>query len=192
MEIAGLLIGIIGLMALPTVFQMIFGRPRLSFWTDEFTGPDGRILLFAFKNEEVSNWLLRMLRVEREARDVQVFFNVQEQGTHKIIVKAASGLLNNVAKQEIAIRTETPPGFTVAATIVGTKDGAADLLEGRTGNYIPIPPGHYNAYVSVLCGARQYNFIEPFQIGLQDYQTIWPRRGPVRPIDGTRRARFGD
>ena len=191
MEIASLIVGIVGLAALPTVFQMVFGRPRLSFWTDEFTGADGRILVFAFKNEEVKNWLLRLLRVEREARDVQVFFNVQEQGTKKIIVKAASGLLNNVARQEIGVRTEASPGFTVAATIIGTRDGSVDVVEGRSRNGIPIPPGHYDAYVSVLCGALQYNFVEPFQVGHQDYQTIWPRRGRVRPIKaGRTRARF--
>jgi hypothetical protein len=191
MEIASLIVGIIGLAALPTVFQMVFGRPRLSFWTEEFTGPDGRILLFALKNEEVKNWLLRLLRVEREARDVQVFFSVQEQGTKKKIVKAASGLLNNVARQEIGVCTEAPPGFTVAATIIGTRDGSADVVEGRSGNGIPIPPGHYDAYVSVHCGARQYNFVEPFQVGHQDYQTIWPRRGHACPIKrGSRRALF--
>lgn len=179
LTVAGLLVGMVGL---APVCQMLFGRPNLTFWTDEFAGANGRILVFALKNEEVRNRFLRLMRVEREPRDVQVFFDIQEQGTRRFLIRAASGLLNNVARQAISLRTEATPGFTVAATIIATRDGTAEIVEGRTQNNVPIPQGHYVAAITVLCGNRQYNFREQFQIGQQDHQTIWPNRGPVQPL----------
>jgi hypothetical protein len=90
MEVAGLVVGVIalvlGIMAIPTILQMLLGRPKLTFEADEFTGSEAKILIVAIKNQPIKNWFLRLIRVEREIGDVTAFFDIVEQGTKRIIV----------------------------------------------------------------------------------------------------------
>jgi hypothetical protein len=80
--IVGIVIGLVALaVAIPPLFQMLYGRPRLEFLTDEFTGPDGKSLLIAIKNQPTRSRFLRKIGVEREIGNVLAYLDIQQQGT---------------------------------------------------------------------------------------------------------------
>ncbi len=179
METAGLVVGLVALavaiMAIPTIFQMLFGRPNLSFEADEFTGPDGKILVIAIKNEPVKNKFLLWMGVEREAGDILAFFEIQEHGTRKFLARSVSGLLQCAPMRTIGLLARSLPGFSVGLTIIGTKDGKATIVDAR-GNPIPIGEGHYTASIDIIRGQKTYKIAQAFTVGKADHQTIWYQR----------------
>ena len=180
MELANLLIGLTALavagMALPTIFQMLFGRPKLTFDTDEFTGPDGTILVLRIKNDPVKNKFLRHIGVEREAADVLAFFEIQEQGTGKYLVRMLPGLLTHPPTRTVGILARSMPGFSVGLTVLCSKDGAAGIVDARAGPSnptVPLPAGHYIARMDIIRGQDTYRVVSGFQIGKLDHEAIW-------------------
>jgi hypothetical protein len=92
LAIAGIVIGLAAtVMAIPPLFQMMFGRPRLEFHADDFTGPDGKLLLIAIKNTKTKSRFLRKIGVEREVGNVHAFIDIQEQGTNRFVRKDIFG-----------------------------------------------------------------------------------------------------
>ena len=168
MEVAGLVVGVIalvlGIMAIPTILQMLLGRPKLTFEADEFTGSEAKILIVAIKNQPIKNWFLRLIRVEREIGDVTAFFDIVEQGTKRIIVRAIFGKLNCAVTREEGLLVRARPGFTVGLPIIGTKDGAASIVDGRAEDLRPISEGHYTAIISIIRGEQTTKLCRPFAL----------------------------
>lgn len=164
MDIASLVVGIIallvGIMATPTILQMFFGRPHLTFEADDFTGPEGRILVLAIKNEPVKSRFLRLVGVEREAGDVIAFFDIQELGTGRVLARAVTGLLNCAPLRLIGIQGRALPGFTLGLTVIGTREGRAEIVDARPERTMPIQPGHYVARLAIVRGQDTYKSIK--------------------------------
>ena len=75
LAIVGIVIGVLAIaMAIPPLFQMMFGRPNLAFEADEFTGPEARILVLAIKNPPVRNKFLRWMGVRARNRRYPRYF----------------------------------------------------------------------------------------------------------------------
>jgi hypothetical protein len=183
LEVAGFIVGVIallvGIMAIPTILQMFFGRPRLTFEADDFTGPDGRILVIAIKNPPITNRFLRLVGVERETGDVIAFFDVRELGTGRIMVRSVTGLLQCAPLQTIGLQARALPGFTVGLTVIGTREGVASIIDARPERSIPIAPGHYSAHIAVMRGQDTYRIDQIFRVATVDHETIWDQRNVV-------------
>jgi hypothetical protein len=186
----GILLGIIGivisvlalglgLMALPTVFQMFWGRPKLTFEADEFMGTEAKILVIAIKNQPIKSRFLRKLHVEREIGNVLAFVDIQEHGTGKFLVRALPGLLNCAPTREQGLLTRALPGFTVGLTVIATKDGKATIVSGHTEKLLPIGPGEYVAFATIVRGDEDYKLMQSFRIGKLDHETIWYQRNVI-------------
>jgi hypothetical protein len=94
LAIAGVALGLVAIvMAAPPLLQMLYGRPRLDFSFDEFTGPDddGKQLLIAMKNKRTESRFLRKIGVERTVGTVLAYFDIQEQGTKRFVKKRRFG-----------------------------------------------------------------------------------------------------
>jgi len=184
MEVAALVVGIIalvvGVAALPTILQMIFGRPFLTFEADEFTGSESKILVIAIKNRPIKNRFLQMMGVERDAGDVLAFFDIIKQGTNEIIAKNISGKLHCAPERTEGLKVPVLPGFTTGLMIVATKNGSAALVDGRSDLLKPIGEGHYAAFISVIRGEKTYNIMQRFQIEKEDHRTIWYSRDVIK------------
>jgi hypothetical protein len=165
-------------MAIPPLFQMMFGRPRLTFEADEFTGPEARILVLAIKNQPVKNRFLKWLGVERESGDIIAFFDIQELGTGKILVRTVTGSLNCAPLRTISLQARSLPGFTVGMTVLATRNGQAEIVDGR-GKTHPISPGHYVARMAIMRGQDTYRIDQPFRVSTADHETIWDQRHVV-------------
>jgi hypothetical protein len=183
LDIASFVVGVIalavGVMAIPTILQMFFGRPRLIFEADDFTGPEGRILVIAIKNPPITNRFLRFVGVERETGDVIVFFDIQELGTGRLLVRSVTGLLQCAPLQTIGLQARSLPGFTVGLTIIGTHGGVAEIVDARPEKSIPIAPGHYFAHIAIVRGQDTYRIDQTFRIARVDHETIWDQRNVV-------------
>ncbi len=184
MEIASLVISIIALvvalMAIPTILQMFFGRPHLNFEADDFTGPEGKILVIAIKNLAVKSRLLRLMGVERETGDVNAFFDIQELGTGKIIARAVTGLMQTTHLREIGLQARSAPGFTVGLTIISSRNGQAAVVDGRQElPPTPLSNGHYIAHIAVVRGQNTYRIDQSFRVGNADHETVWYERNVV-------------
>lgn len=183
METASFIIGVIalivGITAIPTILQMFCGRPKLSFEADDFTGPEARILVLAIKNQPVTNKFLLLLGIEREPGDVLAFVDIQEQGTGKLLVRAASGLLQCAPMRTIGLLARSLPGFTVGLTVISTRNGNAHIVDARSEEGIPIGPGHYVAHIAVVRGQNTYAINQAFTVGTEDHRTFWDDRKVV-------------
>jgi hypothetical protein len=180
LSIAGIILGSVALvMAIPPLFQMLYGRPKLTFEADDFTGPDGRILVIAIKNQPIKSRLLLLLGVEREPGDVQAFFDIQEQGTGKLLVGAASGLLQCAPMRTMGLLVRSLPGFSVGLTVIGTREGKAHFVNARAETENPIGPGHYIARIAIVRGQHTYNINQTFTVGTEDHMTFWDDRNVV-------------
>jgi hypothetical protein len=166
-------------MAAPPLFQMVFGRPELTFEADDFTGPEGRILVIATKNQPVKNRVLLSLGVEREPGDLLAFFDIQEQGTGKFLIRSATGLLQCAPMRTIGLLVRSLPGFSVGLTIIGTREGKAHIVDARSENAIPIVPGHYLAHIAIIRGQQTYSIKQAFTVGTEDHKTFWDNKSVV-------------
>ena len=186
METAGFVVGVIallvGIMAIHTILQMFFGRPKLAFEADDFTGPEGRILVLAIKNQPVSSRFLRLVGVEREAGDVTAFFDIQELGTGKILARTVTGLLNCTPLRTIGLQARALPNFTVGLTVISTRKGAASIVDARPEKITPIPPGHYVARIAVVRGQDTHRIDQTFRVANIDHETIWDQRNVVSTL----------
>jgi hypothetical protein len=163
METASFVIGVIalvvGIMAIPTILQMFFGRPRLTFEADDFTGPEGRILIIAIKNQPVKNSFLRLIGVEREAGDIIASFGIQELGTGRIIAGSVTGLLNCVPLRTTGLTARALPNSTVGLVIISTRRGSASIVDARPERIMPIAAGHYVARIAISRGGGPRNYL---------------------------------
>ncbi len=180
LAIAGIVLGVAALaMAAPPLFQMMFGRPELTFEADDFTGPDGRILVIAIKNPPVANRFLRHIGVEREASDVVAFFDVQELGTGRLIARTVTGLLSCAVLQTTGLQARALPNFTIGLTVIGTRNGIASIVDARPEKVVSITPGHYVAHIAVVRGQHTYRIDQNFRVAKVDHETMWDQRNVV-------------
>jgi hypothetical protein len=175
----GIIALVVGIMAIPTILQMFFGRPRLTFEADEFTGPEGRILTIAIKNQPVKNRFLRFVGVEREAGDLIAFFDVQELGTGRILARSIKGHLNCAPLHTKGMTARALPNFTVGLVVISTREGHASIVDARPERIAPIAPGHYVAHIAIVRGQDTYRIDQNFRIAALDHETIWDQRNVV-------------
>lgn len=77
---------VLGLVALPTVVQMIWGHPQIVLGFDVRELLDGRILQCNIWNSPILNRWLRRLCVRRmTAEDIVAHFTIKEVGTDRIV-----------------------------------------------------------------------------------------------------------
>ena len=84
---------VLGLMALPTVFQMIWGRPKIGFRFEEFTQQGKRVLGCRLFNKPVTNPLLVFFRVRRESAHVSGAFTVCDAATSERVASVTQPII---------------------------------------------------------------------------------------------------
>jgi hypothetical protein len=183
METASFVIGVIalvvGIMAIPTILQMFYGRPKLAFEADDFTGPEGRILLIKITNQPVKNRFLRFVGVEREAGDLMGFFDIQELGTGRILIRSVTGLLNCAPLLTVGLTARALPNFSVGLVVISTREGRASIVDARPERVMPIETGHYVAHIAITRGQYTYRIDQNFRVAKVDHETIWDQRNVV-------------
>lgn len=174
LAIVGIGIGLAAVaMAVPPLFQMIFGRPQLEFTADEFTGPDGKLLLIAVKNKKTKSRFLRKIGVEREVGNLLAYLDIQEQGTGRFVAKDISAQLSNAATREAGLSVRALPSFTVGVSVVHTHNSDTGIVDARSNELRPISEGDYTAHATIVCGEQVHQLRRNFKVGKTEHLTIW-------------------
>jgi hypothetical protein len=174
LAIVGIVIGLAAVaMAIPPLFQMIFGRPQLEFKADEFAGPDGKLLLIGVKNERIKSRFLRKIGVEREVGNLLAYLDIQEQGTGKFVAKDISARLSNTATREEGLSVRALPLCTVGVLVVHAHDSHTGIVDARSDELRPISEGEYTAHATIVCGEKVHQLKKSFKVGKAEHLTIW-------------------
>jgi hypothetical protein len=175
LAIAGLILALIAMvMAAPPLFQMFLGGPKLDFAADEFTGPDGKQIIISIKNNPVTSSIIRALGVKRDVPDLLAYFDIQEQGTNRFVIKDISAKLESAATRENGLSVRALPGFTVGFPVVHTRGDTTWIVDGRSEGDLPvIAAGDYTALATVVCGDRVSQIARKFKVGTEQHLTFW-------------------
>jgi len=180
MGIAALVISIIALilsvMALPTVFQMFWGRPKLAadFWGLE--GSAGKRFTCNITNAPVRGRILRRLGVRREPAVIFADFQVCEAGTNRILLDMTRVPLIDLAgdANEGSLRATLGDHMPVAfVCIVHPTEGDAYAVNVHRNMKTVLPPGRYRVNVDVICGDRVFKASREITVGTRLSQTYW-------------------
>jgi hypothetical protein len=176
LAIVGIVIGLIAVViAVPPLLQMLYGRPRLEFSFDEFTGPndDGKQLLIAIKNKRTESRLLRKIGVERTVGNVLAYFDIQEQGTNRFIKKDISGLLHCAPTRESGLLGRALPAFTLGISIVHTRGTVTCIIDPKSEPLESIGTGDYTVFATIICGEQVHKIRKNFKVGKAPHLTFW-------------------
>jgi hypothetical protein len=174
LAIAGIVLGLMAIvMAAPPLLQMLYGRPRLEFAANEFTGSDGKQLLIAIKNKKIESRFLRKIGVERVIGNVLTYFDIQEQGTKRFIKKDVSGFLHSAPTRESGLLARALPSFTVGFVVVHTKGPDTWIIDARSDEQESIGAGDYTVFATIICGEQVHKIAKNFKVGNAQHLTVW-------------------
>jgi hypothetical protein len=180
MELAALIIAILalglGAMALPTVFQMFWGRPDIRAEFVETIDEHGKRLTCYLVNRPVGVFLSK-LGVRRDAGSVFADFVVREVGNDRVAVDTTRALIRDVSAWEAgegalraAVHSPFPVGFPILFHRFGHEAVVIDLLHNTR---VTIAPGRYCVAVAVSEGNTLREFRHEFSVGVTTEQTYW-------------------
>ena len=172
--ITGVVLGLAAAaMALPPLLQMVYGRPRLEFDCQEFTGSDGKQLIIRIKNQ-VTNRVLRKLGVERETGELLAYFDIHEQGTNRSVKKDVSAMLQCAPLGEAGILARSLPAFSVGLVVAHTKDQTTWIVDAKgEGNFQELGAGDYTALATIICREQVHHVRKNFKVGDAPHLTFW-------------------
>jgi hypothetical protein len=179
--VVGVALGLVAIaMAAPPLLQMVYGRPRLEFAAEEFTGPDGKQLIIGIKNQRTASRFLRKLGVEREIGNVIAYLDIQEQGTKRFVKKDVFALLHCAPTRESGLLARALPGFSVGVTVVHTRGAQSWVIDARSTDNIgaddysvSIGAGDYTMFATVVCAEQVHKITRNFKVGNDQHLTFW-------------------
>jgi hypothetical protein len=174
-------LGIIGvglaLLALPTVFQMIWGRPRIEFEFEERTEDGKKVLACRIFNRAVKNPVLKFLKVRREVAHISAAYTVHNDATGNRIVSLTQPIF--VTQRGHSKEIELAPTITGALVgIVFANDQgvfAAEAAHGQSGDQPAtlLPPGTYSVPLVVFCGEEPFSISRSFVVTQRPLDSYW-------------------
>jgi hypothetical protein len=179
MELAALIIGVVALiismMALPTVLQMFWGRPRVRIDFSSWDNP--KRLVCELHYVPITNPILWRLGVRRESSVISVYFNISEAETNRTILDTARARLFDPAEdtERGAFRAnlvhDAPLYFVCLAHVDGHEAMAMGSLPGQ--GAVTVPYGRYLVGVRVTCGDTDFSKGRLMTIGTAPISTGW-------------------
>ena len=167
---------VLGLMALPSVCQMIWGTPqiRLNFNTANKHG--AKYLLCELFNLPVRSKILRAFGVTRSpAEQVIASFSIREDGTNRVVldgtipeIKTDAGVVSQRARLPGSI---IPASFQVV-TALESETGIKVGLMAEDTEY-NLSPGFYRVDVKVLAAEKRITGNRRFRVGNRFDEVYW-------------------
>jgi hypothetical protein len=117
--IAGVLALVVAVMALPTVFQMLWGRPKIDIGYSEEKEPSD-VLFCTFDQPFVARWL-RPLGVRRTPVEIQVTIAIEGQAGNQKVLGFAD--LRHLDGPQSKFMTVTPSLFPAIQSVIVWRKG---------------------------------------------------------------------
>lgn len=180
-EWVGIIFAAVGLvMAAPTIFQMVWGRPLVRVRFDRGVEGPERFLPVYLENCPVKSRLAKRLGVRRETvQSLTAQFRISEVGSGKIIVpiRHARIYADDDPTDSGRLRIALPPTFTVAASIMlvlwDTQNNKAVVPEDRLRKPLVIEPGYYLAHILLLVDGEPKHIQRRFVVGQSADDLNW-------------------
>lgn len=152
-------LAIVGLaVSAPSVFQMIWGRPKLRLQFDLIVENDDRSLGIHLQNTPVKSRILKKFGVRRDSiQSLTASYQISEAGSGTIIVPVRQLFITTDEEPDDALRQRValPPTFSVAGhipVVIWDKiNKQANLMPTRTSKEFVLKPGRYLIRLVVMC-----------------------------------------
>lgn len=177
MVVAGFVIALLALVvaiaALPAVFQMIWGRPKITLesWTTNLKG--GLLLECNIWNEPVNSKLLRIMRVNRmPAHDVTAHIEIKQAGTNEIKVPffgVSIRSLSGVYAQRISLAA-SPLRVSFIVVYRRHTDGIVKVNDEHKST---LDVGKYEANIGVIADYKPIREQWAFVVSKQEPYLYW-------------------
>jgi hypothetical protein len=177
MDLAALIIGslalVISIMALPTVFQMFGGAPKLAISFDNAEHESARILRCYISNEPISSRLLKAMKVYRMPTDISVHFSIHESGSGKETGSVLAATIHTDKETGLAVSVTggTVPPARVNILAHGN-EGA--FFQKRDGTKVSLSPGKYYVDIGIITSSQMaHGRRHAFVVGDKRLDTFW-------------------
>ncbi len=173
-----ILAGLALTMAMPSILQMFWGRPRVETEFDVSTERGKRSLVMFIKNPPIASRVLRTLGVRREAvQGLTAELRVSECGSGRIVVPIRHLAL--YSGDETHRMIQLPPTYSVGAAVMvamwsNITKGAVipgDKLRGP----LELGQGYYTAQVILFVDGDPAKFTRQFVVGKDADDLIWSK-----------------
>ena len=176
MEAACFVIGVVslllGLLAIPPILQMNFGRPKIILGFDEFTGADGKQLLITIQNRPTEKWLQRFL-VERQVGNVIGYFDIRKLGSNEVVSADNAALMYCAPTRETGLVVRALPAFTTGFPVIHFRENHAWIINARKDQCAVLNSGPYVVDAQVICGEKVHRIARQLRIGEDASTTHW-------------------
>ena len=166
---------LVGIVTLPTAFQMWFGRPSINveFGTDRMDA--GTSLKCYMYNDSIKKKWLKFLGVRREpAHDVAAVVAIKDHPKGKVLARAR--LRMNVEKGQSLVRADIHAGGPATSVILYHQKGEIGARLKDHDESIEdqlIGPGEYETELEIVWGQERLVKKQLLFIGQNDERTHW-------------------
>lgn len=153
------------LMAAPTLFQMIGGKPSLKVEFVTSRSSVGEVFRCYVSNRRIQSRLMRWVGVQRSPADIAVSYSVSEAGTNKVIahlVRPEISLEGGVS----ALRIQLPAGLPAIVPIGVAHNGGVELLDHPG---VVLSGGKYKVKLSVANASKSVEAESFLVVGQESY-----------------------
>jgi hypothetical protein len=144
----------IGVMTLPTAFQMFFGRPKIAFDFCDLHKAGAHLLHCDISNEGIKSRFLRFIGVTRSRTEISAFFAIFEYKTDKVVLPQIPAQITT--DREAGWQVSLP--FSVApariALIVDNGAGAA-IVPQSDSEMVSLEMGKYRIEIDVITDTQK-------------------------------------
>ena len=168
----------VAIMALPTVFQMVWGRPNIGVTFIDTTDKKAhrKYLHCQIINYPLENRYLQKLGVyRRPIDDVNIFFSVEDVEKHKIVVADIMATIYTTQNDKPMISVSLPVSNIPAMInlVEARDDGYTNTMAHYEAKNIQLPVGEYCAVVKVKTSEIEKEFHRNFFVGNEQEDLHW-------------------
>ncbi len=164
---------VVGVAALPTVFQMIYGRPKITLESCTTNLKVGLLLECNIWNEPINNKPLKVMRVHRmPAHDVTAYIEIKQAGTNEIKVpffEVRIRSLNGAFAQRISLAA-SPARVSFTVVCRGHTDG---IVKANDEDKSTLDAGKYVADIGVIADYKPIRKQWAFVVSKQEPYLYW-------------------
>jgi hypothetical protein len=182
-ELVGIVIAGLGLVtAVPSVFQMFWGRARIDTQFEVSAHGNERMLVIFFQNPPIKDKWLKLLGIKREeVQSLSAEYRISEFGSKKVIMPIHRCRLytDEDINEKGSDRIVLPPTYSVGAnTIIAVWDNAthkAAILPDRIRDILYLDEGYYIVQIIIFVDGQPKEIIRQFVVGKNADDLIWAK-----------------
>lgn len=182
MVVAAFIISVIALLmailALPTVFQLVWGRPNIGVRFIDSTDKRAhrKYLHCQIINHPLENKLLQKIGVyRRPIDDVNVSFSVEDIETHKMVVTNILAPIYTTQNPEPMISVSLPTLAIPALfnLVEARDDGYTNTISNYEAKNIQLPIGEYCAIIRISTSEKEREYRKNLFVGSKQEDLHW-------------------